>query len=299
MAGRREQLRTQLLASVREAARTHLQQDGPAGLSLRAVARDVGISPAGLYRYFDGRDALLTMLITDGYDDLADHLFVAQGATDQVSSLPRQRHVPHAVPADADVGDRIVATWRTYRSWSLDHPNEFHLLFGAPVTGYAAPPDGVTVAANARMAQGLVQPTLEAHLTGRLEVPILAEPPPGARRLAHEISETAGVDVSSSFAALTLSWWSWLHGAVALELNGQFHWLEEPGVDDLFEATMWTAVDAVMRPVPRGRPAGLDHDTPANHQPATTTSAHPTPRAGILRARRSPVADDVDVAKPH
>lgn len=238
MVGRREQLRTELLASVREAARANLQEDGPAGLSLRAVARDVGISPAGLYRYYDGRDALLTMLITEGYGDIADHLFLAQGATAFVQDSERVRHVPHAVPAAADVGDRLRATWRTYRSWALDHPNEFHLLFGQPIEGYAAPEGGETVDANARMGHALVRPMLEAHMSGRLPVSDLVDPPPGARRLAEEISEVATVEVSTAFAALTLSWWSWLHGAVALDLNGQFHWLDPVGSDDLFETTM-------------------------------------------------------------
>lgn len=238
MVGRREQLRTELLSSVREAARANLQQDGPAGLSLRAVARDVGISPAGLYRYYDGRDALLTMLITEGYGDLADHLFLAQGATASVEDSERDRHVPHAVPADADVGARLRATWRTYRSWALDHPNEFHLLFGQPIEGYAAPEGGETVEANARMAQALIQPMLEAHENGRLAVSEVIDPPPGAQRLAREISAVAPVEVTTAFAALTLSWWSWLHGAVALDLNGQFHWLDPMGSDDLFETTL-------------------------------------------------------------
>lgn len=252
MAGRREQLRAELVAAVRGTARAHLQQDGPAGLSLRAIARDVGISPAGLYRYYDGRDALLTMLITDGYDDLADHLFIAQGANDEVSDLQRERRVPHGVDADTDVRSRLEATWRTYRSWSLDHPNEFHLLFGEPIEGYAAPEGGETVEANARMARALVTPALEAVTAGRLDVPELADPPAGVLRLAAAIGEVAVTEITPSFAAMTLSWWSWLHGAVALELNGQFHWLDPDGASDMFEATMATAFRDLVDPAPVG-----------------------------------------------
>ncbi len=266
MAGRRAQLRSELLASVREAARAQLREDGPAGLSLRAVARDVGISPAGLYRYYDGRDALLTMLITDGYDDLADHLLLAQGTPEPLSDLGRGRHVPDAVAADADVVDRITATWRTYRAWSRAHPNEFHLLFGEPIEGYAAPAGGETVVANERMARALVRPVLEAHQAGRLHVPDLGDAPTGASRLAEAIAEAAGAQVSTAFAALTLSWWSWLHGAVALELNGQFHWLDPDDVGDLFEATMRTAFAGVLdrhddgtgRPWRTGQRGGVD-----------------------------------------
>lgn len=242
MSGRRAQLRAELLASVREAARTNLQQEGPAGLSLRAVARDVGISPAGLYRYYDGRDALLTMLIADGYADLADHLFLAQGLVEWVSDSTRSHHVPHRVAADADVGDRIRATWRTYRDWALRHPNEFQLLFGQAIEGYAAPADGATVAANTRMNQALVMPMLEAHMAGRLPIAALEEASASTHRLATVMGDMANMPITPAFAARSVSWWSWLHGAVALELNGQFHWLDEHGATDLFEATLATAL---------------------------------------------------------
>lgn len=245
MPGRRAQLRAELMAAVRAAARDNLRAQGPAGLSLRAVARDVGISPAGLYRYFDGRDALLTMLIAEGYGDLADHLFLAQGATDLVAESDRTRDVPHAVAATADVADRIRATWRTYRDWARAHPNEFHLLFGEPIEGYAAPVDGATSAANARMAQALVMPLLEAHLAGRLAVPDLGDPAPAASLLAAEMGAVAPIAPSPAFATLTVSWWSVLHGAVALERNGQFHWLGEDAGTELFEHTMASALAAV------------------------------------------------------
>lgn len=245
MAGRREQLRTELLTSVRDAARAHLRQDGPGGLSLRAIARDVGISPAGLYRYYDGRDALLTMLITDGYLDLADHLFVAQGLDDEVSDLDRAHHVPHAMPPDADVVARLTATWRTYRSWSIEHPNEFHLLFGEPIQGYAAPAGGETVAANARMSMALMRPAVEAVEAGRLRVPRVTDPPASTSVLAEAIAEVSESPTSLPLAALMLSCWSTLHGAVALELNGQFAWMAPGGAADLFEVTMRTVLDGL------------------------------------------------------
>ncbi len=245
MAGRREQLRAELLVAVREAARANLREQGPAGLSLRAIARDVGISPAGLYRYYDGRDALLTMLITAGYHDLADHLFLAQGQDDLVSDSARAHDVPHAVAGSADVGDRVRATWRTYRDWACAHPNEFHLLFGEPIEGYAAPVDGETSAANARMAQALVMPMLEAQAAGRLPVPEGHGPAPAATRLAQEMAAIAPVAITPAFAALTVSWWSVLHGAVALELNGQFHWLGAQGGAEFFDNTMEMTVAAL------------------------------------------------------
>lgn len=239
MVGRREQLRRELLASVRTAALAHLQEDGPSGLSLRAVARDVGISPAGLYRYFDGRDALLTMLISEGYDDLADHLFLAQGLDgDDLSDLDRPRDVPHAVVSGADPVAHVEAAWRTYRDWGRGRPNEFALLFGEPIAGYAAPQEGSTTRANARMSMALMRPMLEAEQAGRLRVPALVAPSAGHQVLAEAISEVAGVAILPSFAAFALASWSQLHGAVALELNGQFHWMDPEGIGDVFDASL-------------------------------------------------------------
>lgn len=59
------------------------------------------------------------------------------------------------------------------------------------------------------------------------------------------MSDMANMPIAPAFAARTVSWWSWLHGAVALELNGQFHWLDEHGATELFEVTLAAALSGV------------------------------------------------------
>lgn len=250
---RRERQREELVADVLEAALDQLREVGAEELSLRGIARQIGMSPAGLYRYFDGRDAVLTSLIAAGYDDLADHLFVAIGQ-DELVAGGHGRPAPvvaDRTTATAPAGRRQLAVARTYRGWSLAHPNEFGLLYGDPVRGYAAPVDGVTTTANARVARAMLTPMVEALLVGELRVPdayaaITADP--GGERLASDIAAIVGHDVGPGPALALMGAWSRLHGVVSLEVFGQFRWLYPSGATPLFEAEVAAMVEALGLP---------------------------------------------------
>jgi AcrR family transcriptional regulator len=151
MPTRREALRRATLAELHDAALAEVREHGAVALSLRRVARRMGMSPAGLYRYVESREHLLTLLIARAYDDLADTLEAALAAA----------------PAD-DLAARLRAVGDGYRDWALAHPNEFGLLFGDPIPGYAAPEGGPTVAAMTRVGVALATPILEASAQGRL-----------------------------------------------------------------------------------------------------------------------------------
>jgi AcrR family transcriptional regulator len=229
MPTRAEEQRETLVRDVKDAARAQLREVGAEALSLRAIARDVGMSPAGLYRYFDGRDAILTALIEEGFDDLADHLFHALGQEEFVLARHgRPRPDGPVAPDGAGFREQQRAVARAYRRWSLDHPNEFGLLYGDPVRGYAAPEDGVTVAANTRVSQAMLTAMVGALAAGQLRVPAhyaaLADDP-GGRRLAADIEAIAGVDVGAGTALRMIGAWARLHGLVSLEVFNQLHWL--------------------------------------------------------------------------
>jgi len=110
---------------IKRIARVHLAADGP-NLSLRAVARDLGVVSSAVYRYFDSRDALLTALIIDGYDSLGSAVEVDE------ARVPRR-----------DLTGRWMAVGRSVRTWALARPHEYALLYGSPVPGYAAPEDTI------------------------------------------------------------------------------------------------------------------------------------------------------------
>ncbi|WP_418516600.1 WHG domain-containing protein [Curtobacterium flaccumfaciens pv. flaccumfaciens] len=126
--------RQTVTAEILAAARTRLTGEGPAALSLRAVARDVGMVSSAVYRYFPSRDDLLTALLITDYDELGTAVEAAGAA---------------AGPAP---GARWVAMCRAIRDWSIAHPGDFALLFGSPVPGYAAPRETVVPATRTTLA---------------------------------------------------------------------------------------------------------------------------------------------------
>lgn len=237
--GRRARARQRTWLELKAAALEEVRDVGPAGLALRSVARRLGMSPAGLYRYVDSRDGLLTALIADGFHDLADHLDVALGAAAS-GSEDRDRpapEVPMRAGADDDVADRLRAVGLAYRAWSVTHPNEFGLLFGDPIPGYAAPADGPTVEAMTRMGAALSRPLLEAAAAGRLRIDrVLFDPGVAGPPRAMDPVLAPGTD--PGVGPLLLLAWGRLHGQVSLEVFGHHHWLFPDGCEALFRADL-------------------------------------------------------------
>ncbi|MGB6617571.1 MAG: TetR/AcrR family transcriptional regulator, partial [Trebonia sp.] len=116
----RERARAELTREITEEARRQLAETGAQGLSLRAVARELGMVSSALYRYFPSRDDLLTALIIDAYDALGE---VAETA----------------IAAGARPRVRWLAACHAIRGWALAHPHEYSLIYGSPVPGYRAP----------------------------------------------------------------------------------------------------------------------------------------------------------------
>lgn len=121
----RARVRAELTEEIKAAARRRLATDG-ANLVLRAVARDLGMVPSALYRYFASRDELLTALIADAYNALGAEAAEAEARVKR-----------------GDLRGRWVAVCRATRDWALANPAEYTLIYGSPVPGYAAPSDTV------------------------------------------------------------------------------------------------------------------------------------------------------------
>jgi AcrR family transcriptional regulator len=234
--GRRERLREETWRELKVAALAEVRDVGAAGLVLRSVARRLGMSPAGLYRYVDSREALLTVLIADGFHDVADHLLVALGG-DPAAAVAADRPVPRVTtiaPPGSGPAARLEAVALTYRSWSVTHPNEFGLLFGDPIPGYAAPEGGVTVDAMRRLGTALATPILELSALGELRVHDGLRAP-GVADTMGPMSDL-GEDLPGEVAALLLLTWGRLHGQVSLEVFGHHHWLLPDGCEALYRA---------------------------------------------------------------
>jgi AcrR family transcriptional regulator len=146
--GRRERLRAEMLDTLRRVGAEELRRVGAAQLSLREVAERAGISPAGMYRYVDGRDELLELLIADAFDDLAAAIRQAIGDD------------------DGDDVRRIRALVDGYRAWARAEPERFALILGSPVVGFDASDTGPTRSAAQRFGDAMFEPFLDARRRG-------------------------------------------------------------------------------------------------------------------------------------
>jgi AcrR family transcriptional regulator len=196
-----------MIDEIKAVARRHLAADG-ANLSLRAVARDMGMVSSALYRYFASRDDLLTALILDGYNALGD---AVEAADAEVTDRARLR-------------TRWLSAARAVRYWALANPAEYALLYGSPVPGYAAPQD--TVAAAARTPVVLARILTDGHASGAITaaalLPSVPLPDPVRADLARASDQiAAGLPEELIHAGLTS--WLQLFGVVSFELFGQFN----------------------------------------------------------------------------
>lgn len=220
---------TELLAS----ARTRLIADGPANLSLRAVARDLGVASSAVYRYVASRDALLTLLIIDAYDAVGQ---VAEGAA-------------AAARADgADPASTWLAVARAVRAWALENPHSFELIYGTPVPGYRAPQDTVPAAVRIwDVIAGILRAGLEDH-TLRPAGPDFT-PGPTLDPSVYAFSGLAAPGAVpprpvAQAVARSVTLFTSLIGALTAELFGHLHGIAgDPAL--LFDVTIATAAAGV------------------------------------------------------
>lgn len=196
----RQRAHAQTVDDIKRMAREQLSTAGSSGLSLRAIARQLGIVSSAVYRYVPSRDELLTMLIEDAYNSIGD----AAEAADR-----RCRR--------GDFGKRWMAIGRAVRGWALDHPAEYGLLYGSPVPGYHAPPER-TIAAGTRVMR-----LLGALLPGaRSTVDSPALPAGLARDLRRVVAELGIGGVDEQVLVRGLLGWTSMYGLVSFELFGQY-----------------------------------------------------------------------------
>ncbi|MGV9270230.1 TetR/AcrR family transcriptional regulator [Kitasatospora sp. NPDC003701] len=191
---RRERLRADTVEEIKRAALSLIVERGAANLRFTDIARSMGMTPPALYRYFADRDELLTALVADSYDSLSDALTATR----------------ETVPP-GDLNGRFVGACMAYRSWAQRNPERFALIFGSPVPGYAAPPEGPTVAAGRRAMEHMVELVADTAERGRLGSPL----------------------VPDAAEALMLAW-ATVHGFVTLESHGHFRTLDQHARDRLF-----------------------------------------------------------------
>jgi len=233
----RERARAELTREIKEEARRQLADVGADTLSLRAVARSLGMVSSALYRYFPSRDDLLTALIIDAYNAVGDAVEAAAASV-----------------AATEARARWVAVCRAARDWALANPHEYALIYGSPVPGYRAPE--ATIAPAARLPLAFLRVLRDAAATGRLAAPRRdAAPAPEVRdcapgvgvrehaptglpldgplarqaaALAAALDEPGATRVPPDALVRAVIAWTQLFGMVSFELFGQFVGSFEP-----------------------------------------------------------------------
>jgi AcrR family transcriptional regulator len=211
----RERVRRELTGEILAAARRQLGEVGPADLSLRAVARELGMASSAVYRYVPSRDELLTLLILAAYDDLGEAAERAEAA------VPRE-----------DRAGRWTAVGQAARAWALANPHEFALVYGTPVPGYVAPER--TIEAATRIPRLLIALLRDVVAAGAPEPPVPPESPPAAYP---DLLAAMGPDVPPARAVLGMAAWTWLVGRIGFELHGHLVGIVDPARAD--EAYLW------------------------------------------------------------
>ena len=195
--GVRAESRERTVNAVMALGREQLAEVGAAGLSLRAIARELGLVSSAVYRYFPSRDALLTALIVEAYDE------VGAAAEDAERQIPRSQ-----------IDRRILAIAEAFREWALANPNEYALIFGSPVPDYDAPPDTIGPASRVPLLMLDILRDLPPGSTG--STPFAAR----ARRAVRPLHAKSAPDIDPALLSLGYSLWEFIIGAVSVEVFG-------------------------------------------------------------------------------
>jgi AcrR family transcriptional regulator len=209
---RRQLHRIDMMNAIILIGRRQLTESGAANLSLRAIARDIGVVSSAVYRYVPSRDDLLTELIVDAYEELGDHV----GAADD------------AAPAD-DPTARLKAVGAAMRAWALREPARYALIHGNPVPGYRAPSTRTD-------RPGLRVVTVIAQIMRDAERPGQATPAPPTDATHEDMDRLRAaldVELSDTQAQGVLFAWSWLLGWINNETFGHLSGLEH--LEELFD----------------------------------------------------------------
>jgi AcrR family transcriptional regulator len=240
---RRERMRAETIAEIKASARKQLQELGPSGISLRAIAREVGVTPAALYRYFDSLDALLIALCCDLYDELIGTTAAAMDA----------------FPADAHLERMKTWVW-SFRAWAVSNRREFELMISYPEDNSALSINGARLEQSPENADPVTLKSLEhSQLCGREMAAFYRKTESGEIEAAGppempEMSESLKAELTDKCAVfivgepLPLSWiftftsaWVRVFGLVVMEAFGSLP--VQDNVDEFYK----TQIMAMMR----------------------------------------------------
>jgi AcrR family transcriptional regulator len=237
---RRDRVRAATADEIKQTARHILMTEGPEGVSLRAIAREMGMTAPALYRYYGSHEDLIRHVIADIFTEIADDIHAAIVVAGQASG--------------DDLAQKLVAACREFRHWSLTHRQEFGLLFGSPLPGLEAVHDEVVDVCAQKFSGTFFALFLELWQRHPFPVPADTEIAPALREQLARYRDLLGVDLPLGAGLTFLRCWVRLYGMVSLEVFGHLHF----ALDDasaMFDITLGELAELVGLALPAAGPA--------------------------------------------
>jgi len=222
---RRDRVRVATTEEIKRTARQILVEQGPEAVSLRAIAREMGMTAPALYRYFDSHENLLEHVVADIFSEIADDIQAAITRAGQDSG--------------GDITAKLVAACREFRRWAMDHKPEFGLLFGTPLPALSAMKESNAVITSCaqKFAGTFVALFNELWMRRPFPVPAAEEIDPRLRAQLENYAAALGVDLPVGAVLVFLRCWVRLYGAVSLEVFGHLHFALDDAAP-MFEITL-------------------------------------------------------------
>jgi AcrR family transcriptional regulator len=223
---RRERARADTLLEIKETARRLLVEQGPGGVALRAVAREMGMTAPALYRYFTSHEDLVQNLVVDLYDELSDYMEAARDAVE-----------------DATTARRLLATSRAFRTWATTHHAEFGLLFGSalenvvPGEEVLSRREGPIYEAGQRFGGICAALLAQLYLENPFPVPTEEDLSPELQAQLGTWCERLPVPLPLGVTYVFLHCWIRLYGMVCMEIFGHLRFALDDA-EPMFEAEL-------------------------------------------------------------
>jgi AcrR family transcriptional regulator len=227
---RRDRVRAATTGEIKQTARRILVAEGPQAVSLRAIAREMGMTAPALYRYFGSHEDLIKHVVADIFEEIADDIHAAITAADQASS--------------GDMAAKLVAACGEFRRWSLGHKEEFGLLFGTPLPGLEAVHDDVLDDCAQKFSGTFFALFLELWHKRPFPIPADDQIDPSLREQLAHYRELLGVDLPLGAGLTFLRCWVRLYGMVSLEVFGHLHFALSDAAP-MFDITLAELADLV------------------------------------------------------
>lgn len=218
---RRDRMRAATTQEILQTARQLLVEQGAAAISLRAIAREMGMTAPALYRYFDSHEELLRYVVGDIFTELASSVRAAIEAAAQAAGTE--------LPPEDMMAVKLIAGCRAFRAWALEHVPEFDMIFGSPLPGLHLQHDDPVLECGYQFGQVFLDLFGNLYRRRPFAIPADAEIDPSLRSQLTRYRELVGSDLPLGALLTFLRCWMLLYGAVALEVGGHLAFaLDDP-----------------------------------------------------------------------